>query len=111
MDEQIKPLTEEEKRQRLAELKERMAAKRAAKAKEEAKETIANEAIRRKAGKVRRLLSGCRNYMQLTESLRLQDLNTIREEMKQKELLKEAEKKRRGTLARNIRRAGTSLTV
>ncbi len=37
-----------------------MAAKRAAKAKEEAKETIANEAIRRKAGKVRLLLSGCR---------------------------------------------------
>ena len=50
---QIKPLTEEEKKQKLAELREKMAAKKAAKAKEEAKETLANEAIRRKAGKVR----------------------------------------------------------
>ena len=50
---QIKPLTEEEKKQKLAELKERMAAKKAAKAKEEAKESVANEAIRRKAGRVR----------------------------------------------------------
>ena len=45
-------MTEEEKKQKLAELKERLAAKRAAKAKEEAKESLANEAIRRKAGKV-----------------------------------------------------------
>ena len=49
---QIKPLTEEEKKQKLAELREKMAAKRAAKAKEEAKEHLANEAIRRKSGKV-----------------------------------------------------------
>ena len=47
-------MTEEEKKQKLAELRERMAAKKAVKAKEEAKETIANEAIRRKSGKVRR---------------------------------------------------------
>ncbi|KAI0664489.1 ubiquitin-related domain-containing protein [Cubamyces menziesii] len=72
--EEIKPLTEEEKKQKLAELKERLAAKRAAKAKEEAKESLANEAIRRKAGK---------------------DTNQIREEMKQKELIKEAEKKQK----------------
>ena len=52
---QIKPLTEEEKKQKLAELKERMAAKKAAKAKEEAKESVANEAIRRKAGRVRQM--------------------------------------------------------
>ncbi|KAH9893190.1 ubiquitin-related domain-containing protein [Cubamyces lactineus] len=75
--EEIKPLTEEEKKQKLAELKERLAAKRAAKAKEEAKESLANEAIRRKAGK---------------------DMNQIREEMKQKELIKEAEKKRKEKL-------------
>ncbi|KAI8996496.1 ubiquitin-related domain-containing protein [Trametes punicea] len=75
--EEIRPLTEEEKKQKLAELKERLAAKRAAKAKEEAKESLANEAIRRKAGK---------------------DMNQIREEMKQKELLKEAEKKRKEKL-------------
>ena len=49
-------MTEEEKKQKLAELRERMAAKKAVKAKEEAKETIANEAIRRKAGKVRPVL-------------------------------------------------------
>lgn len=51
-DAQIKPLTEEEKKQKLAELREKMAAKRAVKAKEEAKEARANEAIRRKGGKV-----------------------------------------------------------
>ncbi|KAI0766164.1 ubiquitin-related domain-containing protein [Trametes elegans] len=72
---EIKPLTEEEKKQKLAELREKLAAKRAVKAKEDAKETLANEAIRRKAGR---------------------DMNQIREEMKQKELLKEAEKKRKG---------------
>lgn len=49
---QVKPLTEEEKAQKLEELKEKMAAKRALKAVEEAKEAKANEAIRRKAGKV-----------------------------------------------------------
>ncbi|KAI0358218.1 hypothetical protein OH77DRAFT_1421525 [Trametes cingulata] len=75
--EEIRPLTEEEKKQKLAELKEKLAAKRAAKAKEEAKESLANEAIRRKAGR---------------------DINQIREEMKQKELLKEAEKKRKEKL-------------
>ena len=51
---QIKPLTEEEKKQKLADLREKMAVKRAAKAKEEAKEAQANEAIRRKSGKVGR---------------------------------------------------------
>jgi hypothetical protein len=45
-------LTEEEKKQKLADLKEKMAAKRALKAVEEAKEAKANEIIRRKAGKV-----------------------------------------------------------
>ena len=49
---QVKPLTEEEKKQKLAELREKMTAKRAVKAKEDAKEHLANEAIRRKAGKV-----------------------------------------------------------
>jgi hypothetical protein len=52
----IKPLTEEEKKQKLAELREKMTEKRARKAAEEAKEVKANELIRRKAGKVRTLL-------------------------------------------------------
>ena len=50
---QIKPLTEEEKKQKLAELREKMAKKRATKAVEDAKEAKANEVIRRKAGQVR----------------------------------------------------------
>jgi ribosomal protein L29 len=49
----IKPLTEEEKKQKLDELRDKMAEKRANKAAEEAKEAKANELIRRKAGKVR----------------------------------------------------------
>ncbi|KAL4249933.1 Ubiquitin-related domain-containing protein [Abortiporus biennis] len=75
--EEIKPLTEEEKKQKLAELKEKMTAKRAAKAKEEAKESVANEAIRRKAGR---------------------DINALREELQAKELKKEAEAKRKEKL-------------
>ncbi|KAH9832658.1 ubiquitin-related domain-containing protein [Rhodofomes roseus] len=72
--EEVKPLTEEEKTQRLADLKEKMAAKRAVKAKEEAKEHLANENIRRKAGR---------------------DMNEIREELKAKELKKDLEAKKR----------------
>jgi len=45
-------LTEEEKKQKLAELKEKMAEKRAVKAKQEAEEHKANEALRRKGGQV-----------------------------------------------------------
>ena len=52
----IKPLTEEEKQQKLAELRDKMTEKRARKAAEEAKEAKANELIRRKAGKVRTIL-------------------------------------------------------
>lgn len=47
------PLTEEEKKQKLEELKQKMAEKRAKKAVEEAQENKVNEALRRKAGKVR----------------------------------------------------------
>jgi hypothetical protein len=50
---QVKPLTEEEKKQKLAELRDKMSEKRMRKAEEEAKEAKANELIRRKAGKVR----------------------------------------------------------
>jgi len=45
-------LTEEEKKQKLEELRQKMAEKRAKKAVEDAKEHKANEALRRKAGKV-----------------------------------------------------------
>lgn len=69
--EEIKPLTEEEKKAKLEELRKKLAAKRAAKDQEEAK---ANEVIRRKQGK---------------------DLNKIKEEIKAKEMIKEAEQKRK----------------
>ncbi|EPT01102.1 hypothetical protein FOMPIDRAFT_1016089 [Fomitopsis schrenkii] len=75
--EEIKPLTEEEKKQKLADLKEKMAAKRAEKAKEEAKDHLANETIRRKGGR---------------------DLNEIREELKAKEIQKDLEAKKREKL-------------
>lgn len=50
---QIKPLTEEEKREKLAELRSKMTTKRTLKAEEDAKEAKANEKIRRKQDKVR----------------------------------------------------------
>ncbi|KAN0065449.1 hypothetical protein ACQY0O_001285 [Thecaphora frezii] len=72
--EEIKPLTEEEKKARLEELKAKLAQKRAAQSKIDAEEAKANEKIRRKAG---------------------QDLGEIREELKRKEQIKEAERKRK----------------
>ncbi|EPQ30864.1 uncharacterized protein PFL1_01761 [Pseudozyma flocculosa PF-1] len=72
--EEIKPLTEEEKKARLEELKAKLAAKRATQSKVDAEEAKANEKIRRKAG---------------------QDMGEIREEMKRKEQIKEAERKRK----------------
>ncbi|KAI5477703.1 Galactose-binding domain-like protein [Pseudohyphozyma bogoriensis] len=49
--EEIKPLTEEEKTAKLAELRQRMLEKKAIQAKKDAEEAKANEAIRRKGGK------------------------------------------------------------
>jgi len=72
--EEIKPLTEEEKSQKLAELRDKMGEKRALKAAEEAKEAKANELIRRKAGK---------------------ETAQMKEDMKNKQLLKDLEAKRR----------------
>nr|XP_019046566.1 DNA-binding protein [Kwoniella bestiolae CBS 10118]OCF25496.1 DNA-binding protein [Kwoniella bestiolae CBS 10118] len=74
---EIKPLTEEEKKAKLAELREKLAIKRAAQAKVDAKDNKANEALRRKAG---------------------QDSGKIKEEMQAKELQKQAEQKRREKL-------------
>ncbi|CBQ69316.1 conserved hypothetical protein [Sporisorium reilianum SRZ2] len=72
--EEIKPLTEEEKKAKLEELRAKLSAKRAAQSKIDAEESKANEKIRRKAG---------------------QDLTEVKEEMKRKEQLKEAERKRK----------------
>jgi ribosomal protein L29 len=54
-DEQIKPLTEEEKKAKLAELRQKLAEKRAKQSVEEIQVNKANEALRRKAGQVRSL--------------------------------------------------------
>lgn len=72
--EEIKPLTEEEKKAKLEELRTKLAAKRAAQSKIDAEESKANEKIRRKAG---------------------QDLTEVKEDMKRKEAIKEAERKRK----------------
>jgi len=72
--EEIKPLTEEEKQQKLADLRDKMSEKRAKKAAEEAKEAKANELIRRKAGK---------------------EATQIKEDMKNKQILKDLQAKRR----------------
>ncbi|CEH16877.1 dna-binding protein [Ceraceosorus bombacis] len=71
--EEVKPLTEEEKKAKLAELRDKLAAKRAAQSKDDAKEAKANEQIRRKAGR---------------------DMGEAREEMKKKEAVREAEKRK-----------------
>ncbi|KAJ9474307.1 C2H2-type domain-containing protein [Pseudozyma hubeiensis] len=72
--EEIKPLTEEEKKAKLEELRNKLALKRAAQSKIDAEESKANEKIRRKAG---------------------QDLTEVKEDMKRKEQIKEAERKRK----------------
>jgi ribosomal protein L29 len=51
----IKPLTEEEKKAKLAELRQKLAEKRAKQSVEEIQVNKANEALRRKAGQVRSL--------------------------------------------------------
>jgi len=58
---QIKPLTEEEKKQKLEDLRVKMAEKRATKAKQELLENKANEMIKRKAAKVH--VSGYLEYI------------------------------------------------
>ncbi|KAF7309502.1 hypothetical protein MIND_00321000 [Mycena indigotica] len=72
--EEIKPLTEEEKKQKLAELRAKMVEKRANKAVEEAKEAKASEMIRRKAGK---------------------DMGALKDEMEKRQAIQDAEKKKR----------------
>ena len=85
-------MTEEEKKQKLAELREKMTEKRAKKAEEEAKEHKVNESIRRKAGKVSSLVSS----PVFIHKLSPKDMNQIKEDLKLKQALQEAEQKKRG---------------
>lgn len=81
-DPQIKPLMGEEKQQKLAELREKIAAKCSVKAQQEAIEARANQAIRFKSGK---------------------DINKLRDELKAEEIVKEGEQKCRGGCHRSLR--------
>lgn len=72
--EEIKPLTEEEKKQKLDELREKLAAKRAVQAEDDKINQRKNEEIRKKATK---------------------ESQDIREELQKKERIKEAQAKRR----------------
>ena len=72
--EELKPLTEEEKKAKLEELKAKAAMKRAAQEEEDRLQVKANEEIRRKATK---------------------ESQDIREQLQMKEKIKEAEKKKR----------------
>ncbi|KZT59107.1 hypothetical protein CALCODRAFT_431520 [Calocera cornea HHB12733] len=76
--EEIKPLTEEEKKQKLEELRVRMLEKKAVKAKAEAEENKKNEAIRRRAGR---------------------DAGAIREDLEKKEAIKQAQQARQDKIA------------
>src|SRR6202034_102063 len=84
-------LMEEEKKQKLEELRQKMTEKRAKRAVEEAQENKVNEALRRKAGKVR--VACLLNYSSLILE---KDMNKIKEDMRLKEALKEAEVNKRG---------------
>jgi len=72
--EEVKPLTEEEKAQKLIDLRAKMAEKRSRKAEEELKEQKANENIRRKSGK---------------------EMNQFKEDLKVKQAMKDAEQKKK----------------
>ena len=72
-----------------------MAEKRSRKAEEEAKEAKANEQIRRKAGKLSCVLK-LKPFLNLSGFM--QEMDKIREDMKLKQALKEAEDKKRGVI-------------
>lgn len=76
--EEVKPLTEEEKKERLAELRRKLAEKRAAQSTVDAQEAKANEAIRRKAG---------------------QDMAVAKDEMEKREAEKERKRKAQEKIA------------
>ncbi|KAI7905533.1 ubiquitin-related domain-containing protein [Cokeromyces recurvatus] len=82
--EAIKPLTEEEKKQKLAELKARMAEKRAARERQEIEERKQAEKIRRKAG---------------------QEITSAKEALEAKEMQRALEKKKREKEEERLARA------
>lgn len=88
------PLTEEERKQKLEELRQKMAEKRAKKAVEEAQENKVNDALRRKAGKVRVVRLSDENPSLIFGK----DMNKIKEDLRLKEAIKEAQAKKRGNI-------------
>jgi len=88
--EEIKPLTEEEKKERLAELRAKMEEKRARKAIDDAAEQKANESLRRKAGK---------------------DMAKVKEDLQTKEAIKEAQQKKRDKIEEAKARAAVKAQI
>ncbi|CAD6588672.1 MAG: hypothetical protein TREMPRED_005119 [Tremellales sp. Tagirdzhanova-0007] len=88
--EEIKPLTDEEKKAKLQELREKLAQKRAVQGKEDAKSNKANEALRRKAG---------------------QDSGKIKEDLQLKEAQKDADKKKRDKMEDQKARAAIKAQI
>ncbi|KAE9392890.1 hypothetical protein BT96DRAFT_979173 [Gymnopus androsaceus JB14] len=88
--EEIKPLTEEEKKERLAELRAKMDEKRARKAIDDAAEQKANESLRRKAGK---------------------DMAKVKEDLQAKEAIKEAQQKKRDKIEEAKARAAVKAQI
>jgi DNA integrity scanning protein DisA with diadenylate cyclase activity len=72
-----------------------MGEKRSRKVEEEAKEARANEQIRRKAGKVGHTTF---ETWAPSSSTSVQETNKIKDDLKLKQALKEAEEKKRGTI-------------
>lgn len=83
-----------------------MAEKRSRKAEEEAKEAKANEQIRRKAGKLSCVLE-LKPFLNL--SYFMQELNKLKDDVKLKQALKDAEDKKRGTIISTIRPCALTL--
>jgi hypothetical protein len=97
---QVKPLTEEEREQKLAELRAKLAEKRSRKAEEAAKEQMANETIRRKSGKVGLIFKHfiiCMMFINFgVRYPNPKEMNQFKEDLKVKQALKEAEQKKKG---------------
>lgn len=89
---QIKPLTEEEKKAKLEELRTKLAEKRAMQSKEDVKDQRANEVSPSSSSR----FSGIWLTFQQLRRKAGQDQGKIREEMRAKEMAKDVERKRQG---------------
>lgn len=94
--EEIKPLTEDEKKERLAQMRQKLAEKRAAQSQVDSEESKANEKVRREARGARsKHLVGIDSPPCPPQIRRKagQDMGVAREELKKKEALKDQQRK------------------